>query len=131
MMELKLEPIAKDDRGESWCILFPDNREAILIFTRKDYLRGGHSHNIPEISFLLSGKIRYYKMFDGKETVTELSAGQSNFNKAGEIHMALALEDYWLLDWRFNAKIGEVITTDYEPYRVRVREQLKKRGKLI
>jgi len=123
-MGLKLEPVAKDFRGESWRIVFPDNREALLIFTKKGFLRGGHSHSKPEISLLLTGRVRNWKRIDDVEVVTEKSAGEFMINQADEPHLTLALEDYWLLDWKIDAHIGEWVTTNYEPYRVRVRHQL-------
>jgi len=125
-MELKLEPVAKDFRGESWRIVFPDNREALLIFTKKGFYRGGHSHSKPEVSLILTGRVKNWKMtgFTGKnEVVTEKCAGEFMFNQAGEPHLTLALEDYWLLDWKIDAHIGEWVTTNYEPYRVHVRHQ--------
>jgi len=124
-MEPKLEPVAKDERGESWRVLFPDNREALLIFTKKGFLRGGHSHSNPEISLILTGKVRNWKIVDGcTELINDLSAGNFMINQPGEPHLTLALEDYWILDWKIDAQIGEWTTTDYEPYRKRVRDQL-------
>jgi hypothetical protein len=123
-MELKLEPVAKDHRGESWRILFPGNREALLIFTKKGFFRGGHSHSKPEISLLLTGKVRNWKIVNGAEVIAEKSAGEFMINQADEPHLTLALEDFWLIDWKIDAHIGEWTTTNYEPYRVRVRHQL-------
>jgi hypothetical protein len=129
-MEPRLEPVAKDYRGESWRIVFPDNREALLIFTKAGFLRGGHSHSKPEVSLLLTGKVRNWKIIDNvdesrlQEVITEKSAGEFMINQAGEPHLTLALEDCWLVDWKIDAHIGEWITTDYEPYRMRVRDQL-------
>lgn len=122
-MEPKLEPVAKDYRGQTWRIVFPDNREAMLIFTKKGFLRGGHSHSKPEISLLLTGKVRTWKIINGEEVITEKSAGEFMSNQAGEPHLTLALEDYWLIDWKIGAHIGEWETTNYEPYRAKVRAQ--------
>jgi quercetin dioxygenase-like cupin family protein len=116
----KLEPVAKDYRGESWRILFPDNREMMIIFTKKGCYRGGHSHSVPETSLLLSGKLKYWKIVDGKETIFEKSPGEPLFNKPGEIHLALALEDSWLIDWKIDAKIGEWTTANYPLYRTKI-----------
>jgi len=123
-MELKLEPVAKDHRGQTWRIIFPDNREAMVIFTKKGFYRGGHSHSKSEISLLLMGAVKTWRIVHGEEIVAEKSAGQFMINEADEPHLTLALEDYWLLDWKIDARIGEWTTTTYEPYRVRVRHQL-------
>jgi len=123
-MELKLEPVSKDYRGESWRLVFPDNREALLIFTKKGFLRGGHSHSKPEVSLILTGKVKTWKIINGEEVVAEKATGEFMSNQADEPHLTLALEDCWLIDWKIDAHIGEWVTTNYEPYRVRVRHQL-------
>jgi len=125
-MELKLELIAKDYRGAMWRILFPDNREALLFFTKAGFYRGGHFHSTPETSLILSGKVRNWKIVDDVEVVSEKGAGEIMSNQPGEPHLTLALEDYWLLDWKVNTHIGESTTTNYEPYRRHVTEQLAK-----
>jgi quercetin dioxygenase-like cupin family protein len=120
-----LKSIAKDARGASWSLLFPDGSEAVLIFTKKGMLRGGHSHDRPETSLLLTGRIKYWKIdLDGRETEFVHEAGQELHNAPGEIHMAEALEDYWLFDWKVGAKMGETKTTNYPPYREKVDRQL-------
>ena len=63
------------------------------------------------------------KLNPDNEVVTEKSAGEFMMNQADEPHLTLALEDYWLIDWKIDAHIGEWTTTNYEPYRVRVRHQ--------
>jgi len=122
-MGLELEPVASDYRGESWRIVFSDNREALLIFTKAGFLRGGHSHSKPEVSLILTGKVRTWKIINGAEVVAEKAAGEFMSNQADEPHLTLALEDCWLIDWKIDAHIGEWITTNYEPYRVHVRHQ--------
>lgn len=122
-MKLKLEPVAKDYRGAMWRIVFPDNREALLFFTKAGYFRGGHSHSTPEISLILTGRVRNWKIINGAEVVTEKVAGEVMVNQPSEPHLTLALEDFWLIDWKLDAHIGESTTTNYEPYRAKVREQ--------
>jgi len=122
-MEPKLELVSKDYRGESWRIVFPDNREALLIFTKKGFYRGGHSHSKPEVSLLLTGRVKTWKIINGEEIIMEKSAGEFLSNQADEPHLTLALEDYWLFDWKIDAHFGEWVTTNYEPYRVHVRHQ--------
>ena len=121
-MEPRLESVAKDYRGESWRILLPDNREMMLIFTKADRLRGGHSHSKPEISLILTGTVRSWKIIARGPEMRDKSAGEFMINEAGEPHLTLALEDCWLIDWKINARIGEWTTTNYEPYRKLVDE---------
>ena len=131
--------IAEDERGASWQILLPDNRELVLIYTRKGFWRGGHHHTKPEISLVLSGKLRTRKIIKDidsdynvyeREIEIERSAGETISNKAGEPHVTMALEDYYLIDWKIGAKIGEWQTIDYDPYRVIVRSQIGDNPKL-
>ena len=131
MKKLKLEPVAKDYRGESWRVLFPDNREVLLIFTKAGFLRGGHSHSKREISLLLTGRVRTWKIMKNTtvEVIAEKSAGEFMINEAGDPHLTLALEDYWLLDWKIETHIGESKTTNYPPYRAKVHAQLKAQDK--
>ena len=117
----KIEPIFSDSRGASYRVVFPDQTEMILIYTKKGAIRGGHSHDRPETSIVLSGRMHYWKLVDGKEIEFEHGSGETLHNEPGEVHMAEALEDGWLMDWKIGTKIGECITTNYEPYRAKVR----------
>ena len=121
-MELTLEH--KDARGALYRVLLPTNQELLLFFSKAGSLRGGHSHNVPELVVLLTGRLRYHKKRGDKEKVFELSAGQVVRHSPGEIHMAEFLEDSWLVEWKINSSVGEWVTTDYEPYRERVRRSL-------
>ena len=129
----KLKLIAEDERGASWQILLPDNRELVLIYTRKGFWRGGHYHTKPETSLVLSGKLRTRKIIKDidsdqmvyeREIEVEKSAGETISNKAGEPHVTIALEDYWLIDSKVDAKIGEWQTINYKPYRDIVDKQM-------
>ncbi len=121
-----LEPIAQDRRGANWSLLLPNGGELILIYTRKGMYRGGHSHDKPETNLMLSGRIKYWKMHpDGRETEFELGPGETSHNEPGEAHLALALEDYWLVEWKIGVKAGESRTISYPPYRKKVEDQLK------
>jgi len=124
-VELKLEPIREDSRGASYRVLLPDNMEMVIIFTKKGAMRGGHSHDKPETSMVLSGRMKYWKkLADGREVEFEHGPGESLHNEPGEVHMALALEEGWLMDWKIGAKVGECVTTNYEPYRARIRASM-------
>ena len=121
-MNLTLEHF--DARGALYRLLLPTNQELLLFFSKAGSLRGGHSHNVPEIVVLLTGKLKYIKRHGEKEEVFELSAGQVAWHSPGEIHMAEFLEDSWLVEFKINSLVGEWVTTDYEPYREKVRRSL-------
>lgn len=122
----KIELIQEDYRGASYQLLFPDNREAVLIFTKAGFYRGGHSHSKPEISLILSGRLKNWKRTGDLELTTEKGEGEFMMNSPGEPHVTLAITDYWLLDWKLGAKIGESVSENYPPYRKFVDEQKPK-----
>lgn len=125
-MEPKLNLIHQDYRGEIYQILLPDDREIMLLFTKKGCLRGGHFHNKLEVDLFVSGRMQYRKIENGfyHEIVFEKSAGDMLINHPGEPHLAVALEDSWLIEWK-DAHIGEWITTNYEPLRKLVKQATK------
>lgn len=123
-----IEPIAKDFRGESWSLMLPNGQELVLIYTKKGMKRGGHSHNFPETSVIVCGKLAYKKKFpDGREITFEHGPGEVLHNEPNEIHMAQATEDGWLVDIK-EAKQADWVTTNYPPYRSEVDEQIKLYG---
>lgn len=117
--EIKLEH--SDARGEIYSISLPDNRELMLIHSKKGAFRGGHSHNCDEVVVLLSGKMVYHKHNDvGTVSIQDVGLGDCSFNKVRQIHMGEFLEDSWLIEYKFAEK-GKWTQTDYEPMRERVR----------
>ena len=124
-----LAKIAEDARGASYSILLPDGQEIVLIRTNKGYWRGGHSHNVDEVSVLLSGSAQYRKRTTDRilgevEVDFIQEVGGVLKNAPGEPHAALALEDYWLIDMRPGSKADQVKNTNYPPWRKLVDEQL-------
>ncbi len=125
-----LTKIAEDKRGASWSIKLPDGQEIILIHTKAGFWRGGHSHNVPEVSVLLSGKALYLKRkcipeeeFSVEEQTFQQAAGGVLENGVGEEHAALALEDYWLVDMRPGSYAEDVKNKNYPPWRKLVEDQ--------
>jgi len=119
-----LTKIAEDARGASWSIMLPDGQEIVLIRTNAGYWRGGHGHNVPEVSVLLSGTAHYLKRAtDGQITSFRQTTGGVLHNAPGEDHAALAIEDYWLVDMRPGSKASEIKTTNYPPFRQHVDAQ--------
>ena len=122
-MEIRLEH--SDSRGEIYRIPIPPDQELMLFFCKAGYLRGGHSHDCSEMVILLSGKMRYHKMVDGQEAVTELKPGDTSFNAPGQPHMGYFHEDSWLVEWKLGGVPASGFkTTDFEPFRKLVRERM-------
>ena len=120
-----LTKIAEDARGASWSIMLPDGQEVVLIHTKAGFRRGGHSHNVPEVSVLLSGEIYYRKRStDGEEAGFVQGPGGVLENSAGEAHLATFAKDSWLVDMRPGSKADEVHNTNYPPWRALVDAQL-------
>ena len=104
--------------------MFPDGTEGVFIFTKAGSYRGGHSHDKPETSLLMSGKMLYKKRDNhGKETEFIQSPGDVLHNGAGEVHLAYALSDGWIFDWKIGVKAGETKTTNDPSFRRYVEEQ--------
>ncbi len=119
-----LTKIAEDKRGASWSIKLPDGQEIILIRTNAGYWRGGHSHNVDEVSVLLSGRALYLKKDpSGNETPFIQDKGGVLQNAGGEAHAALALDDYWLVDMRPGSYAEDVKNKNYPPWRKLVEDQ--------
>lgn len=121
-MEIKLE--YSDPRGDIYSIAIPPDQELMLFFCKAGYLRGGHSHDVPEVVLLLSGRMKYHKVVNGEDDTLELGPGEVSYNLPGQPHMGEFLEDSWLIEWKIGTKVGDWTTTDYEPYRAMVRERM-------
>jgi|GEM_PF-3164806 len=123
---LHLELVHHDPRGDIYRVLLPGDRELMLFFCKAGHLRGGHSHNVPEMVILLSGKMRYHKWLNGEGEVRELEPGDVSYNPPGIPHMGEFIEDSWVVDWKLgDVPAGGFTTTDFEPFRKLVRERIK------
>jgi hypothetical protein len=119
-----LHLIAEDFRGASWSLLLPDGTEAVLIHSLSGVLRGGHYHDCPETSILLSGKVHYWKkLTDGTEIEFDEKPGETLHNEPGEVHLARFDADSWLLDWKVGVKAGEAKTVNVPEFRKLVEMQ--------
>ena len=124
-MDISLHKEHEDPRGSIFSVAIPDNRELMLFYCKKGYLRGGHSHNVDEIVVVLSGHLKYHKMLGEDEHITFYSDGDYIVNLAGQPHMAEFLENSWVMEWKLDTHNGEWSTTDYEPFRERVRHRME------
>ena len=121
--EPTITKVHEDSRGEMYTINLPGDRELMLLFSKQGSLRGGHSHDVPESVMVLSGRMRYHKLFmpDFPATFSTLSDGDASGNRAGEIHMGEFLEDTWLIEWKVGTTKAGWKNTNYEPWREKVR----------
>jgi len=121
--EPQFEKISEDERGANYRVILPGNRELVLIFSKAGSNRGGHSHSVPEVAWLLSGKLEVHKMREAGEVRFVVNPGETYYNAPGEPHYGHFLEDSWLLDWKLGAPADGFTTTNYEPFRKRVRPE--------
>jgi len=113
--------VSDDARGKIYAINLPGDRELMLLYSVKGTLRGGHSHNVPEIVMLLDGSMRYRKLRVGtSDHVEVLQGGDTSFNEAGEVHVGEFLEDSWVLEWKIGTKKGAWSNWNYGPWREQV-----------
>lgn len=124
----RLEFVHGDDRGDIWRVLIPPDLELLLFHCKAGCKRGGHSHTTPEVGVLLTGKMIYHKVIDGKPEALEKRPGDVTRNLPSEPHMAEFLADSWVLDWKYgpDAGVGKWETIDYPP----MREQMRRAGEL-
>lgn len=110
-----------DARGEIYSLLLPTGEELMLFHCKAGYLRGGHSHNVPEVVMVLSGQLTYYKK-KGLEVVMMAGGlpGKVIWNLPGVPHMAEFLEDSWVIEYKIGTPAGTAVTTSYPPFRDQV-----------
>lgn len=117
--QIKLEH--SDSRGEIYSLQLPDDRELMLLFSKKGSLRGGHAHDVNEIVVVLTGSMVYKKRDEmGEESSQIVKGGQESYNAAGVYHLAEFLEDSWVLEWKINTNKKGWRNIDYRPYREKV-----------
>jgi quercetin dioxygenase-like cupin family protein len=124
-MSVNLTLVYEDARGEIYSILLPTGQELMLFHSHAGYLRGGHSHNVPETVMLLSGRLSYHKIVDDQEVIKELGPGDISINAPGQPHMGYFQDESWLVEWKLGGvSAGGFTTTDFEPFRKLVREKM-------
>mgnify|MGYP001571947171 CR=1 FL=1 len=111
-----------DSRGEIYSISLPDDRELMLLHSKKGTLRGGHSHDVEEIVVFLTGEMQYHKTRDKNIEYGELcQEGDVSYNPVGEYHLGEFLEDTWLLEWKIGTNKNGWKNIDHEAWRERVK----------
>ena len=88
--------VNRDKRG--WICRFPlpDGREAIIIYTRRGFIRGGEHHNSDQNNVILQGALKW-TYGDGSTEVT--TTGEGNTIPERKKHMAEAIEDTVYIEW--------------------------------
>lgn len=109
--------VSQDARGEIYSISLPGDRELMLLHSKKGTLRGGHSHDVAEQVMVLSGKMRYHKLYSHGAGQDILVGGESSMNHTGQIHMGEFLEDTWLIEWKIGTTRTGWKNTNYAPWR--------------
>lgn len=109
--------VSEDARGEIYAIEIGD-RELILLHSKAGTLRGGHSHDVPESNMVLTGKLRYTKMFEDGVVITQLlQDGDVSRNEANQVHRGYFEEDSWMLEWKICKDKSSWKNTNYKPWR--------------
>lgn len=115
-MKVQIKLINSDQRGELYG-LYIDDKEYLIMETKKNYRRGGDYHNSIQHDIVLKGKIKV--MSPEKELI--LVEGQKSEFEPGEPHYIEALEDSVVIEWLS----GPFEKKYYVPYRKIVEECLK------
>lgn len=115
------EFVSEDERGKIYRVVLPDNHELVLGFTRAGHFRAGHSHSTREVNVILSGKVKCYSRRGDDDVVSEKTNGDTIVNEPNVPHLIEAIEDSWIMDWKPDARIGQWTTTEFQPYRTKVK----------
>jgi len=114
---LRLVNDLNDDRGTT--LVFTDGeRDYLLIYTRKGYLRGGEMHTGAQYNSVLNGLIKW----DVPGSTTILSSATTHVTPKEVPHIMESLTDSLMVEWRENPLENPV--NYYEPYRSLVRKRI-------
>lgn len=130
--DIKLEKINEDVRGSIHSLKFKDkfedkdeDRELIIVISKKGAPRGGHYHDKNQTHVVLHGSYDYREVDPNKpnmEIKRVVKIGDVLRIKAGKAHMLTALEDSAFLEFGRRKK-----TVYYPPYRKVVDDYIAKR----
>jgi hypothetical protein len=113
---MKLEKVSEDKRGWIYVAAFFNSRgatrEAIMIFTRKWYARGGEYHKSVQHDLLLTGSLKW-TFRDDLHTWEELHStpGTAHYIGPGVEHLAEAVEDTLYVEW-LDGEFSKVFVPD-------------------
>ncbi len=113
---MKFEEIHEDQRGTIHG-MWLDDREYIVLFTKKGHIRGGDYHKTKQYDVVLSGKMN----INWKESISPNSKEHSITLTEGDMicfepdnpHMFIAMEDTLMVEWL----VGDFEKSFYEQYR--------------
>ena len=116
---LGFRKVHEDSRGDIYVFNIGD-REILLFFTKKEALRGGHSHALREYGVVIEGDVERRLMFDDNEVVEVLSEGDLRIVPPKIPHLIRAKSDCWIMEWHEYPKKRD----NYPPYRKLVEESI-------
>jgi len=98
-MRFKLEQ--SDKRGEVYSFRLQDDplQELMIFFTKKGYLRGGHSHNVLEYRVILKGEVIFIHKYPKEDIRFELKEGNMIVCPPNIPHLLESKADNWIMEW--------------------------------
>ncbi len=121
-MELNHEKTVEDVRGKSIFYSFGNNFLCI-VETKKGYARGGHYRKIPQILYILEGKIKYIEkdLSTNLEKSKEISPPQIIEVPPNTANLLIAIEDTLFIETLKEKESGK----NFPEYRQIVEEKMK------
>jgi len=119
-MRAEMELVHRDRRGDIYRISV-DDREMILLHTKRGYARGGDFHESVQHDVVIRGSVKFTLHMNDGDHSTEIEEGEAISFPAGVPHMFTSLEDSLVLEWLE----GEFEKTYYPPYRKIVEERME------
>jgi len=119
-----IRKVGEDTRGKSYLLDVGGTQFAHIATFNAGASRGGHFHKEPEKIVVLDGELDYFltDMKCKKEFRGSISEGETLNIEGGVAHLITAKTDAWVI-----GIIGEVESTNYDPYRKVVEEFLSKK----
>jgi quercetin dioxygenase-like cupin family protein len=125
---IEIRKLGEDTRGKSYILEIEGTQFAHLATFKAGASRGGHFHKEPEKMVILDGELDYFltDMKSKKEIRGSISEGETLNIEGGVAHLLTAKTDALVV-----GIIGEVESTNYQPYRKVVEEFLTQNNNLM
>ena len=111
----KKNPNKDDKRGDLFDLGDLGEVHINVLTTGKNRIRGGHYHDYPEEFYIISGKLEFHELVDGKEVINYFGPDKTIVTTPNIPHYAKAVEDSVMLEYR--PKKISYKATDYDPWR--------------
>ena len=93
-----MKPFFEDSRGKLFTLNI-DNKEYLLLETKKGFKRGGDYHQSTQHDIVLKGEVNFCHRINGKDIKTKMLEGQSITFPKNVPHYLESLTNSLVLEW--------------------------------